>query len=105
MPNNQRIKQLLVIIATFGVIFINYLAGTGYINGTSTEYISDKYPTLITPSGYAFSIWSLIYLGLIAFSFYQALPKNSERFAKIRTYYILNCAAKDRKSGSAGMPR
>lgn len=94
MPNNnQRIKQFLVIIATAGVIFINYLAATGRINGKSPQDISDKYPTLITPSGYAFSIWSLIYLGLAAFSIYQALPANSERFAKIRTFYILNCAA------------
>ncbi|MGB7083939.1 MAG: tryptophan-rich sensory protein [Phormidesmis sp.] len=29
---------------------------------------------LITPAGYAFAIWGLIYVGLIAFSFYQALP-------------------------------
>jgi len=94
MPNNnQRIKQVLVIVATFGVIFINYLAGSGYINQQTPETISDKYPTLITPSGYAFAIWSLIYFGLVAFSIYQALPKNTGRFAKIRTVYILNCAA------------
>lgn len=90
---SELIKQILVIVATTGVIFVNYLAGTGAINNTSTGYISDKYPTAITPAGYAFSIWSLIYLGLIAFSIYQALQKNSERFTKIRTVYILNCAA------------
>jgi hypothetical protein len=94
MPNsNQRIKQILVIIATFGVIFINYLAGTGYINHKTPEVVSNKYPTLITPSGYAFAIWSLIYFGLAVFSIYQALPKNTTRFANIRTVYILNCAA------------
>jgi len=94
MPNsNQRIKQILVIIATFGVIFINYLAGTGYINHKTPEVVSNKYPTLITPSGYAFAVWSLIYFGLAVFSIYQALPKNTTRFANIRTVYILNCAA------------
>ncbi len=91
--NNQRIKQILVIIATFGVIFVNYLAGSGYINNKTPEVVSDKYPTLITPSGYAFAIWSLIYFGLAAFSIYQALPKNAGRFANVRTVYILNCAA------------
>jgi hypothetical protein len=91
--NNQRIRQFLVIIATFGVIFINYLAGTGRINGQTPQTVSDKYSTLITPAGYAFAIWSLIYFGLAAFSIYQALPKNTGRFAKIRTVYILNCAA------------
>lgn len=94
MPNkNQRIKQILVIIATFGVIFVNYLAAKGYINHQTPEVISNKYPTLLTPSGYAFAIWSLIYLGLAAFSIFQFLPKNTARYAKIRTVYILNCAA------------
>lgn len=91
--NNQRIKQFLVVIATFGVITVNYLAGTGYINQRTPQFISDKYPNFLTPSGYAFVIWSLIYLGLLAFSIYQALPVNSARYAKIRTVYILNCAA------------
>jgi hypothetical protein len=55
--------------------------------------ISDQYPTLVTPAGYAFTIWSLIYFGMIVFSIYQALPKNAERFRGIRSLYILNCAA------------
>ncbi len=94
MPNNnQHIKQILVVVATFGVIFVNYLAGSGYINQRTPEFVSGKYPTLITPSGYAFAIWSLIYFGLVAFGIYQALPKNTGRFANIRTVYILNCAA------------
>lgn len=93
--NSQRFKQFLVIIATVGVIVINYFAAQGYINGVTPEVISDKYPTLITPSGYAFAIWSLIYLGLIAFSIYQALPSQTDNplFKNIRTLYIANCAA------------
>ncbi|MEO8072442.1 MAG: tryptophan-rich sensory protein [Acidobacteriota bacterium] len=89
------LKQILVIIATLGVIAINYFAAQGYINNITPATISDKYPTFITPSGYAFAIWSLIYLGLIAFSIYQALPSQSEnpRFKNIRTIYIANCAA------------
>jgi hypothetical protein len=89
----ERIKQFLVIAATAGALFVNYLAGTGYINNKTPADISDNYPTLLTPSGYAFSIWSLIYVGLIAFSIYQALPAQISRFSKIRTLYIINCAA------------
>lgn len=93
MSNNaERLKQFLVIIATVGVIVFNYLAATGYLGGVTPSEISDKYPTLITPSGYAFAIWSLIYFGLIGFSIYQALPKNAERYRSIRTIYILSCA-------------
>lgn len=95
LKKSERFKQILVLIATFGVIYINYLAGTGKINNTTPGDISDKYQTAITPAGYAFSIWSLIYLGLIAFSIYQALPSQAEnaRFTRIRSLYIANCAA------------
>jgi len=91
--NTERIRQILVIAATAGVIFVNYLAGTGFINNKTPADISDRYPTLLTPAGYAFSIWGLIYTGLLAFSIYQALPAQIERFSKIRTLYIINCAA------------
>ncbi len=91
--NSEHFKQFLVIIATVGVIIFNYLAAVGYLGGVAPNFISDKYPTHITPAGYAFTIWSLIYLDLIAFSIYQALPKNTEKFSNLRTIYILSCAA------------
>lgn len=91
----EKIRQILVILATVGVIAVNYLAGTGQINNISPGEVSDKYPTLITPAGYAFSIWSLIYLGMILFSVYQALPSQTanRNFLKTRTLYIASCVA------------
>lgn len=91
--NSERIKQFLVIIATVGVIIFNWLAASGFLGGVETSAVSDKYPTHITPASYAFTIWSLIYLGLIAFSIYQVLLSNAKRFASLRTIYILSCAA------------
>ena len=94
MPNNsERLKQFLVIIATIGVIAFNYLAAVGYLGGVTPDFVSNKYPTRITPAGFAFAIWSLIYLGTIAFSVYQALPSKIERFRGIRSIYITTCAA------------
>lgn len=90
---NDKIRRILVIAATAGMIIFNYLAATGILGGIETGAVSDKYPTRITPAGYAFAIWSLIYLGMIAFSICQALPSNSERFREIRRVYILSCAA------------
>jgi hypothetical protein len=89
--SDQRIKAVLVLLATAATIAFNILAATGYINGITPAEISDKYPTVITPAGYAFSIWSLIYFGLSAFSIYQLLPSNLERFGGIRTLYIASC--------------
>ena len=92
---NHKISQILVVIATFSVIYINYLAGTGQINNTSPAEVSNKYLNILTPAGYAFSIWGLIYLGLLGFSIYQALPAQTlnARFKKIRPLYIASCAA------------
>ena len=88
----DRIRSYLVLAATIGVIAFNWIAATGRLGGIDTGYISDKYPTLVTPAGYAFSIWSLIYLGLIAFSIYQLLPGNVARFRAFRSLYIFTCA-------------
>jgi translocator protein len=85
-------RAVLVAAATVGVIIFNFLAATGRLNGVDTGAISDKYPTPITPAGYAFSIWTLIYIGLIAFSIWQLIPSNRARFANIRSFYILSCA-------------
>lgn len=93
---NERLKAFLVVLATLGVIAVNWMASKGYINNVLTGDVSDKYPTFVTPAGYAFAIWGLIYLGLIVFSLYQALPQHLERFRSIRTAYVLssvlNCA-------------
>lgn len=90
--STDRIRAILVLVATFGVIAFNMFASAGWISGVTPEEISNKYPTLVTPAGYAFSIWSLIYAGLIAFSIYQILPSNLVKFRSIRTFYILSCA-------------
>jgi hypothetical protein len=91
-PNAQdRMRSILVIVATIATIVFNGLAATGYVNGITPAAISAKYPTVLTPAGYAFSIWSLIYLGLLAFSVYQALPANLARYRPVRSLYILSC--------------
>lgn len=89
----DKLQQFLVIVATVGMIILNWLAATGLYGGIETGAISGKYPTHITPAGFAFAIWSLIYLGMIAFSIYQALPSNAAKFRDLRRFYILSCAA------------
>ncbi|PYT00776.1 MAG: hypothetical protein DMF63_05575 [Acidobacteria bacterium] len=84
-------RSFLVLAATIGVIAFNWLAATGRL-GNDTAAISDKYPTLMTPAGYAFSIWGLIYVGMIVFSIYQLLASNLARFRAVRSFYIFSCA-------------
>ncbi|NNE97539.1 MAG: tryptophan-rich sensory protein [Pyrinomonadaceae bacterium] len=87
----SKISRILVPLALAAVIYINYLAGTGQIGGITPEYISAKYPTLITPAGYAFSIWGLIYLLMIAFSAYQLFKSGFAHLDKVRWFFILSC--------------
>lgn len=84
-------RSILVLVATISTIAFNGLAATGRVNGVSPEVISDRYPTIITPAGWAFTIWSVIYLGMLAFSIYQLLPANLRRFRGVRSVYIVSC--------------
>jgi hypothetical protein len=57
---------------SFGVtLYLNYLYGAGVGERKSVGEISNQYDTLITPAGYAFSIWGLIYLLLMCFIIFQ----------------------------------
>lgn len=90
---NERAKSVVVIVALVATLVVNALASLLPLAGRSTGEISDLYPVLFTPAGYVFSIWSLIYLGLIAFAVYQALPRqrNNPRLARIRWPFVLSC--------------
>jgi benzodiazapine receptor len=88
---SERVRSFLVLLATLGTIAFNWLATTGAINGSTPAEISAKYPTLVTPADWAFTIWSLIYLCLLAFCVYQLLPSQIERLRPIRSIYIVSC--------------
>lgn len=64
--------------ALVAALVVNYLANALPINGLTQGQLSELYPVLITPAGYVFSIWGLIYLALTAFTVYQALPRYRE---------------------------
>jgi hypothetical protein len=89
--SQDRMRALLVPVATLGTIALNAFAAAGLVNAVKPDVISAKYPTVLTPAAYAFTIWWLIYVGLIAFSVYQALPANLLRFRSVRSLYIFSC--------------
>jgi len=67
------------VIAFIVTILVNALANTSLLNGKTTGEISDLYPTLVTPAGYVFSIWGIIYILLLVFVVFQALPSQKEK--------------------------
>lgn len=51
----------------FGLtVLVNYLGASGFFNDMGQKDVSDKYPTLITPAPFTFSIWGVIYLLVLA---------------------------------------
>lgn len=70
-------RQFAVILTTLLALTANGLANALPINGLNTGEISDRFQVYFVPAGYVFSIWGLIYLGLIAFTIFQALPSQS----------------------------
>ena len=83
------------IVAFSIVIIVNYLSNALPINGQSMPEISAKYPSLFTPAGFTFSIWGIIYLALLVFVIYQALPsqRGNAAIAGISVLFKINCAA------------
>ncbi len=83
-------------LAAFAVvILLNVLSNALPINGQTMPEISAKYPSLFTPAGFTFSIWGVIYLALLVFVVWQALPaqRGSAKVAGISKYFQLNCLA------------
>jgi hypothetical protein len=81
-------------IMAFGLtIIVNALAGsTTLIGGKVTAEISDANFTLITPAGYVFSIWGVIYVLLGIFVVFQALPsqKGKDYHRRIGWLFVLS---------------
>lgn len=90
--------QVLNGVALIATIVINYLSNTGVFNGNTMASVSDKYHNYFTPAGYAFSIWGLIYLGLLAFVIYQGrglFKKVTDEWPvlQIGWWFIISCVS------------
>ncbi|UYZ61783.1 hypothetical protein [Hymenobacter weizhouensis] len=73
-PTSGRAWRWAVAGATAANVFLNYYANTRAFNNQTNAVVSAKYPTLLTPAGYAFSIWGLVFLGLLVYATWQLLP-------------------------------
>lgn len=81
------------LIAFLAMIAVNILANTTLLGGRRTGDVSDMYPTYLTPAGYAFTIWAVIYILLAGFIYYQ-LKTNNESRDSVRTigiWFIISC--------------
>jgi hypothetical protein len=76
---NHTFMKWLNVVAFVLTVLVNGLAGsTSILGGKNTADVSDANPTLITPAGYVFSIWGIIYVLLGIFVVFQAWPRGEQ---------------------------
>lgn len=88
------VATLFAILATLSV---NALSNFFPIQGLNIGEIANKIlpGVQITPANYAFAIWGLIYLGLIAYGIYQLLPaqRHAPIIHRVDRLLIIACLA------------
>ncbi|MFL1894262.1 tryptophan-rich sensory protein [Aquimarina sp. 2-A2] len=67
----QKKLSILNLISVVLVIAVNYAAQVLRLNNTTIGELSQQYENLFTPAGYAFSIWGIIFISLLAYAVFQ----------------------------------
>ncbi|GAB3126620.1 tryptophan-rich sensory protein [Glaciibacter psychrotolerans] len=84
----QAVVFVLSLLAIAGATF-----GSGAFGGTPIQQAAGGAlaadATLIAPAGPAFSIWSVIYLGLLAYAIWQLFPSQAARMVHRRVGYLI----------------
>jgi hypothetical protein len=71
----SRVWRFVLPVAVAACLYVNYLYNAHPPEGAlSNGEMSARHPTLITPAGYAFSIWGVIFSGLVAYTIWQLRP-------------------------------
>jgi len=89
------IRQAAVFAALAATLTVNTLANTLPLNGQTTAEVSARFPLKITPPGYVFGIWGVIYSGMLGYAIYQALPaqRANPRLRRVGWLFVLSCVA------------
>ena len=67
----KKVFAIVNVLSVILVLLVNGFSQSQRWNNTTIGEISNKYDNLFTPAGYAFAIWGLIFLMLIAYSLFQ----------------------------------
>ena len=88
----QRITTILAAIAFVATLGVNAAANILPINGLNTGQVSELFPSMFTPAGFTFSIWSAIYLLLLGFVILQLYWVAQRAYLqRILPWFIASC--------------
>jgi hypothetical protein len=85
------LRQVTTFVAIIGSILVNTFSNFYPLNGVNIGDLSNTLfsEVKVTPANYAFAIWGLIYIGLIAFAIYQLQPTQRYNPRLQRSGYLL----------------
>lgn len=85
------VRQSLLIVGYLTQVLFNIVSTQGLLADTDNAELSDKYQTPITPAGYTFAVWGVIYFCQAVFILYQALPsqRDSTTLDDISTFVLV----------------
>jgi hypothetical protein len=89
MADLDRIRSIAVAATAVGQVVVGLLIQALVSEGDSNAAISAANRSPVTPAGWAFAIWGLIYLACLALAVYQALPGQRSREVHRRTGWWL----------------
>lgn len=88
---------IATLVAIFGTLIVNTLSNLFPPGGENVGEIANTVlgGVLITPENYAFAIWGIIYLGLIAYGIYQFAPERRQdpTIQRVDKLLIVACVA------------
>ncbi|MEM1008171.1 MAG: tryptophan-rich sensory protein, partial [Myxococcota bacterium] len=75
------------------VLAINAISNILPLNGLSQRELSELYPIMLTPAPFVFSIWGIIYLGLLIYTILQLMPpfRDNPRIRSLDLPFALSC--------------
>lgn len=89
------IWAILNLVFYFSTLVINSLGSSGFFNNMGQKDVSDKYTTLITPAGFSFSIWGVIYTLVLINLIYFVIKRKEDRVSRlvqmISPLFIFSC--------------
>lgn len=90
---SDQLRQVVVLLLTLAQAIIGYFSNQWF--DPNQGEISNSFENPFTPAGITFAVWGYLYIALIAYGIYQALPAQRERMIhrRIGWWVALACAA------------
>lgn len=89
----KKTRAVLNLLSVILVVAVNYVSQALRLNDTTIGEISKKYDNLFTPASYAFAIWGLIFIGLLAYGIFQVrrafFSNNPSEFIQQTGYWFV----------------